>query len=147
EVRAPDKKIRNLGGDNLLIPVTEFLQHPEQCQDRFSKERWAAFKEDVKFFRITSDKQYWEDMQKDHGYNPPPVWTILGSFFSNLHPAQVGYMQFLASLDLVYLAGMFVLIWWAFGWRVFAVSAVFWGCQSSAPFYWTGGAFLRQDWL
>ena len=24
---------------------------------------------------------------------------------------------------------------------------MFWGCQSSAPFYWTGGAFLRQDWL
>ena len=28
-----------------------------------------------------------------------------------------------------------------------AVGAIFWGCQSSAPFYWTGGALLRQDWL
>ncbi|WP_218060812.1 hypothetical protein, partial [Aeromonas sp. EERV15] len=36
---------------------------------------------------------------------------------------------------------------WAFGWRVFSVAAIFWGCQPSAPFYWTGGAFLRQDWL
>jgi hypothetical protein len=50
-------------------------------------------------------------------------------------------------LDIVYFLGMFAAIWWAFGWRVFAVAAIFWGCQASAPFYWTGGAFLRQDWL
>jgi hypothetical protein len=28
-----------------------------------------------------------------------------------------------------------------------AVAAIFWGCNSAANFYWTGGAFLRQDWL
>jgi hypothetical protein len=27
------------------------------------------------------------------------------------------------------------------------VAAIFWGTQASAPFYWTGGAFLRQDWF
>ncbi len=147
EVRHPDKKIRNLGGDNLLMPIGDILEHPEQCRDRFSPTRWSAFKEDVKFFRTSSDKTYWEDMQKDHGYNPPPVWTIAGRFFGELHPASTRYLQFLASLDIAYLLGMFVALWWAFGWRVFAVGAIFWGCQSSAPFYWTGGAFLRQDWL
>jgi hypothetical protein len=53
----------------------------------------------------------------------------------------------LATLDVLYIIGMFVALWWGFGWRVFAVGAIFWGTQSSAPFYWTGGAFLRQDWL
>jgi hypothetical protein len=86
-------------------------------------------------------------MQKDHGFNPPPVWTLGGKFFSDLHAGSVLYNQFLASLDLIYLIGMFVALYWGFGWRVFAVGAIFWGCQSSAPFYWTGGAFLRQDWL
>lgn len=147
EVRHPDKKIRNLGGDNLLIPVTDLLAHPEECKARFSPERWEKYKQDVRFFRIASDKGYWEDMQKDHGFNPPPVWTILGRGLAELHGATTGYLQLLASLDLFYLAGMFVALWWAFGWRVFAVAAIFWGCQSSAPFYWTGGAFLRQDWL
>ncbi len=147
EVRSPDKKIRNLGGDNLLIPVTDILAHPEECKSHFAPERWEQYKADVRFFRIASDKGYWEDMQKDHGFNPPPVWTILGRGFAELHGATTGYLQLLASLDLVYLAGMFVALAWAFGWRVFAVAAVFWGCQSSAPFYWTGGAFLRQDWL
>jgi hypothetical protein len=147
EVRHPDKKVRNLGGDNLLMPVKEILEHPEQCRDLFTPERWEKYKQDVKFFRIVSDKGYWESMQQDHGFNPPPVWTIMGRFFGELHPATVLYMQFLSSLDVFYLLGMFGVLWWAFGWRVCAVGAIFWGCQSSAPFYWTGGAFLRQDWL
>ncbi len=147
EVRHPDKKIRNLSGDNLLMPVHPILEHPEECRDKFTPEKWESFKKDVQFFRIASDKGYWEDMQKDHGYNPPPVWTIAGHYLSSLQPASTRYLQFLSAFDIAYLGGMFVAIWWAFGWRIFAVAAVFWGCQSSAPFYWTGGAFLRQDWL
>lgn len=147
EVRHPDKKIRNLGGDNLLKPIKGILDDPGQCTRLFAPERWELFKQDVAFFRTSSDKGYWEEMQKDHGFNPPPVWTIAGKLFADLHPASTGYLQFLAALDILYLGGMFVAIYWAFGWRVFAVAAVFWGCQSSAPFYWTGGAFLRQDWL
>jgi hypothetical protein len=149
EVRQPGRKIRNLGGDNLLMPVADALEHPERCTSRFTLERWTAFKADVKFFRIVSDEPrwYWEGMQQDHGFNPPPGWMILGSVLANLHPAHVRYMQFLASLDILYLAGTFALIWWAFGWRVFAVAAVFWGCQASAPAYWTIGGFLRQDWF
>lgn len=147
EVRRPEKRIRNLGGDNLLVGVGEILAHPEQCVARFSPERWHAFKSDVAFFRIAADRAYWDGMQQDHGYNPPPAWTILGSFFSNLRPASVRYMQVLASFDLVYLAGAFALIWWAFGWRVFVVAAIFWGGQAAAPASWTAGAFLRQDWF
>jgi hypothetical protein len=147
EMKDPDKKIRDLPGENLLLPVTDILDHPEQCRDRFTPERWEEYKADVAFYRIVSGKGYWTDMQKDHGFNPPPVWTIAGKFFSDIAPASVRYLQFLATLDILYLGGMFVALWWAFGWRVFAVGAIFWGCQSSAPFYWTGGAFLRQDWL
>ena len=157
EVRHPDKKIRNLGGDNLLIHAGPVLEHPEVCRDKFSKDRWEAFKEDVKFFRLSSDKGYWTDMQTDHGYNPPPVWTVGGYFFASLYPAghafqlpilgKTIYLQLLQMLDIGYFAGVFAVMWWGFGWRVFAVAAIFWGCQSSAPNYWTAGAFLRQDWL
>ncbi len=75
EVRDPGKKIRNLGVDNLLIPVGEILSHPEECTSHFTPERWASFKAEVRFFRTVSEKGYWEDMHKDHGYNPPPVWS------------------------------------------------------------------------
>ncbi len=155
EMRDPDKKVRDLGaefaeeagGENLLVPVQKILQHPEQCKSLFSPARWEQYKRDVEFYRIVSTKQYWTDMQTDHGFNPPPVWTIAGKLFSDLAPTSVHFLQFLAALDLVYLAAMFAVLWWGFGWRVTAVAAIFWGCQSSAPFYWTGGAFLRQDWL
>lgn len=157
EVRHPDKKIRNLGGDNLLMPVTEVLAHPEECKKSFAPARWDEYKRDVKFFRLASDKQYWEDMQKDHGYNPPPVWTVAGYILASVNPAGTKFMlpiigkviwaQILAMIDVGYLLGMFAALYWAFGWRVAAVGAVLWGCQASAPFYWTGGAFLRQDWI
>ncbi|AKT40216.1 hypothetical protein [Chondromyces crocatus] len=152
EVRAPEKKIRNLSGDNLLKPASEFLDKPDDCKHSFTPARWDEYKRDVKFFRTVSDKGYWDDMQKDHGYNPPPVWTLGGKFFAELvDPSHriFGFLwvQHLAMLDVLFIGGMFVALYWAFGWRVCAVGAIFWGCQSSAPFYWTGGAFLRQDWL
>jgi len=157
EARSPDKKIRNLGGDNLLVPAAEFLEHPERCKDRFTPQRWEAYKADVTFFRVGSDRKYWDEMQQDHGYNPPPVWTVGGWAFASLSPAGKGYelpvihhvnwLQCLAMLDIVYGAAMFAALWWAFGWRVFAVGAIVWGTQSAASAYWTQGAFLRQDWL
>lgn len=157
EVRHPDWKIRNLGGDNLLMPAIDVLDRPEECKKGFAPDKWAAFKEDVKFLRLASDKGYWEGMQRDHGYNPPPVWTIMGWVFASMFPAGAEFdwpiigkfvwLQALAMIDVIYLAIAFAAIGWAFGWRVFAVAAIVWGCQSPAPFYWTGGAFLRQDWL
>jgi hypothetical protein len=152
EMRDADKKIRDLPGENLLVPVGDLIDNEnttegDKCRNAFSKERWEEYKGDVSFYRIVSGKGYWTDMQKDHGFNPPPVWTLAGKFLSDISPASVSYLQFLASLDILYIIGMFIALWWGFGWRVFAVGAIFWGCQSSAPFYWTGGAFLRQDWL
>jgi hypothetical protein len=157
EVRHPDWKIRNLGGDNLLMPVADALDHPEICKSHFSPERWATYKTDITFFRLSADKKYWEGFQHDHGYNPPPVWTMGGWVWASMFPAgkafmfpiigQVGWLQILASLDVALTAGMFLALAWAFGWRVFAVAAIFWGTQASAPILWTYGAFLRQDWI
>jgi hypothetical protein len=145
EVRA--RKLMDLGID-FIVPAQNALNHPEECRDRFkTPERWEAFKADVKFFRNSANLQYWNDMQKDHGYNPPPAWTVMGHFWASLHPATEGYMQFLASFDILFFAGMFTAIYWAFGWRVFSVVVIFWGCQLPAEYFWTGGAFMRQDWL
>ena len=152
ENRRADRKIRHLGADNLLKPAAQFLEHPEECKGHFSTERWAAFRDDIKFFRSVSDRDFWERMQTDHGYNPPPVWMLAGSFFANLFPAghtMFGFvwLQWLAQLDNVLIAAMFAAVWWAFGWRVFAIAAVFWGCNAPGDDYFVQAAFLRQDWL
>jgi hypothetical protein len=148
EARHGDRKVRDLGNTNLLIPAADVLADPASCKTHFSPEKWEAFKADTKFFRFEADKNYWHGMQKDHGYNPPPVWTLIGRFFAGLSPASVKFQLFLGSLDVFYMLGMLAGLWWAFGWRVFAVGAILWGCEGAGdPYYWTGGAFLRQDWL
>ena len=86
-------------------------------------------------------------MQKDHGYNPPPVWGMTGKFFGSFAPAGDTYFKILSAIDVAFHVGIVLLFYWAFGYRVMAVAIVFWGCNAPANFYWTGGAFLRQDWL
>ncbi len=152
EARHADRKIRNLGADNLLMPAANVLDHPEECTSHFTPERWSAFKEDIRFFRSVSDRVFFEKMQKDNGYNPPPVWMLGGRFFASMFPAGhqiLGFywLQWLAMLDSVLLAGMFGALWWAFGWRVFAIAALYWGCNAPGDDYFVQAAFLRQDWL
>jgi hypothetical protein len=140
------RKMMDLVND-VLVPAKTALEHPEDCRDRFTRERWASFKSDVQFFRSVTNLETWNGIQGDHGYNPPPVWTAMGRFWSALAPPSAGYFKFLACFDLVLFAGVFRAIYWAFGWRVFAVAAIYFGTQLPAEFLWTGGAFLRQDWL
>jgi len=140
------RKLRNLEID-VLESTEAVLANPEKCKSRFTPERWEAFKADVKFFRTASGLKYWNDMQKDHGYNPPPVWTVAGHLLSSLQPASERFQQLLAAIDPLLFLGLFAAVFWAFGWRVFCVALTFWGCQLPAEYFWTGGAFLRQDWL
>lgn len=134
---------------NLIKPVSDtyVLSDPDQCKRHFTAERWEEFKKDVDWFQKSAAGSYWERMQQDHGYNPPPVWTMAGKFLGSFSPADDGFFKLLASIDVTLQLGMIVLIGWAFGYRAMAIGAVFWGCNAAANFYWTGGAFLRQDWL
>jgi len=147
EVRAPERLIRNLGADNLLVPATAALADPGACRRRFAPARWEAFKADVRFFRMAAGAKDWERMQQDHGFNPPPGWLVAGGPLAGLRPAGGAWQVALGMLDGALLLGMLGALAWAFGWRVCAVGAVFWGTQAFSPFYWTGGAFLRYDWL
>jgi hypothetical protein len=133
---------------NLIKPMidTAVFKDPKQCTSHFSKERWEAFKKDVDWFYKSAAGSYWENMVKDHGYNPPPVWTMTGKFFANFGVADDAFFKYLASIDVILHVGAVSLLVWAFGWRTTAIAVVFWGCNKAADFYWTGGAFLRQDW-
>src|ERR1700741_880488 len=147
EVRAPGTLIRNLGVDNRLIPAADALAAPEECRSRFSAERWLWFVADVRFFRQSAGAANWERIQRDHGYNAPPVWTLVGGSLASLAPASAPWQRALAALDVALVLAGFLVIRRAFGWRVASLAAVFWGCQAFSSYFWTGGAFLRQDWL
>jgi hypothetical protein len=140
------RKIMNLR-TNFMGPTTDLLAHPEQCKQHFTPERWAAFKHDVAFFRNHHTVKRWEDTYSDHGYNATPVWTILGTALANTAPASDRQIALLLLFDPAFALGMMGMIWWAFGWRTLCVALLVFGTNFPSRFYWTGGAFLRWDWL
>lgn len=142
------RKITNLR-TNVLEKSDDVLAHPERCKASFTPERWQAFKKDVAFFRSreASNPKRWDDTMTDHGYNATPVWNVAGSLLSNLAPASLPFIVGLSLLDLAYYLGMIGVIWWAFGWRTSAVALLVFATNFPSRFYWTGGAFLRWDWI
>jgi hypothetical protein len=134
---------------NLIKQVADTIvvSNPDDCKKRFSPAHWEDFKKDVDWFYRMMAGSYWEGGQKDHGYNPPPVWTMTGKFFGSFGHADDKFFKILSSLDILFHIGTVLMLGWAFGWRVMTIATVFWGANSPANFYWTGGAFMRQDWL
>src|SRR2546425_1445325 len=52
------RPIRDLLTDE-LVPGGTALEHPEACKGHFSPARWAAFVEDVNWFRTDTVRPYW----------------------------------------------------------------------------------------
>jgi len=122
------------------------LADPGRCKRGFAPERWSGFRADVQWFRGIFMPEEWEALQRDHGFNATPLWAAMGSLLaaSPVSPAQV---LTLASLDVALDLVSFGALAWGFGWRAAAVALVYWGTNRVAGFDWTGGAFLRHDWL
>jgi hypothetical protein len=132
---------------NQLVRASTALERPEACTASFSPERWAAFQRDIAWFRDRVPPRRWQAIQTDHGYNATPVWTALGGSLANLAPASDRSMLALRMIDPLLLAGMWIAVALAFGWRAACVAALYWGTNYPAQYGWTGGSFLRQGWL
>jgi hypothetical protein len=130
-----------------LVDTREIVAHPERCTAHFSPARWAAFQHDVAWFRSRIPAVEWEDMQRDHGYNAPPSWGLLGTLLAGSAPASTPQVVALVLLDPLLDLAMWSCVWWAFGWRALCVALLYWGTNHTAEYSWTGGSFLRDDWL
>ncbi len=149
------RKIRDLER-NILVPAGTALEDPDRCKKNFSAERWARFEQDIAYFRTGASAERWDAMLQDHGYNPSPLWTMTGSLLANRAPASRAFIGFgngmrtsgpLGLLDPLCLGAAFAAIGWAFGWRTLCVALLFFGTNQPALYFWTGGAYLRQDWF
>ncbi len=132
---------------NRLVSAGELAAEPERCTAHFSPERWAAFKRDLALFRAQLGPRRWPDAQRDHGFNATPVWLMLGRGLASTGPVSRPRMLALALIDPGLLLGMWAVAWWGFGWRATSIALLYWGTNHPAFWGWTGGAFLRQDWL
>jgi hypothetical protein len=140
------RKVMNLR-TNMMEGTQHILAHPEECKSHFSTQRWDEFKRDVAHFRGKHDVKRWEEAQTDHGYNGSPVWNVLGTWLSNTGPANDGQIDWLTWIDPLFIVGLTLMSWWAFGWRTTCVALAVFATNFPSRFYWTGGAFLRWDWL
>jgi hypothetical protein len=140
------RKVMNLR-TNMMEGTQQILAHPEDCKKHFSSARWEDFKKDVGHFRGKHDVKRWEEAQTDHGYNGTPVWNILGTWLANTGPASDKQIDTLTWIDPAFILGITLMAWWAFGWRTTCVALAVFATNFPSRFYWTGGAFLRWDWL
>ncbi len=133
---------------NIIVKTDEVLAHPERCKDSFSDARWLAYRQDIAAFRSFVGEGRWREIHLDHGYNATPVWTLAGYALTNSGgPVTMQQLTRLNLIDPLYLALTLAMIWWAFGPRAFAIAAIVLGCHFPNRYYWTGGAFLRHDWI
>ncbi|MCA2978615.1 MAG: hypothetical protein INH37_10050, partial [Myxococcaceae bacterium] len=133
---------------NLIVPTKEVVENPDQiCKQYFTPERWAQYTKDINSLRAMVNEGRWKEIHLDHGYNATPVWTLAGQFFANLRPATSDGLIHVNLLDPIYIFLTMLMVWWAFGARGFALAGIVLGCNFPNRYYWTGGAFLRHDWL
>jgi hypothetical protein len=143
--------VRDLGDVLLDKPYEAAVAH---CRDeaipRFSSGRWASFKNDLRQLHRLVPDDWWGGVVFDAGFNPPPSWILLSSTIANVIPIRMGTTQtylLATSLDLILLAGCFVVLSSSFGATTAAVAAVYFGATFIASYGWNGGAFLRFTWL
>jgi len=144
--RMGPRRITNLR-TNVLESTAEILAHPERCTEHFSPDRWWRFTEDVAYFRDRETLGRWTEITTDHGFNGTPVWLLAGAPLANLGPASDRQILALTLLDPAYFLALIVVIGWAFGLRPLAVALLVFATFFPSRFYWTGGSFLRWDWL
>jgi len=132
---------------NRLVDIRDLLSRSDRTKDRFEPDRWTDFKTDVEFFHEALGP-HWAGVLKDHGYNPTPAWTLIGSSLANLVPAGGRFgLRALTLLDPVLLLLTFVVVGRTFGKELAAWSLVYFCVIFGATFGWTGGAFLRFLWF
>ncbi|MBI3541035.1 MAG: hypothetical protein HY073_02720 [Deltaproteobacteria bacterium] len=132
---------------NTLRPANYILENPDLCKHNFSAWRWNEFKKDLSWFRGVMDLNRWTNMQQDHGYNPPPVWTMIGRAVGSFFSPTTESIQDLVKLDILLILLVFASIGWAFGLETLLLAILVWGLCYPSRYYWIGGAFLRQSWF
>jgi len=135
----PEKFLDQRNGT--LVPREVVLEHGRAIRSGFSEERWKTFGRDLSVYRVP------RDMWQDHGYNPTPAWTFTGRLFTAHLPITQKTSKLLGLVDVGLLALVFLLIWRTFGLVPVCCAMIIFGLNYNARFYWTGGAFFRQDWL
>src|SRR5258708_2955584 len=133
--------------DNTLVSPARALERFAECRARFAARRWEEFRQDARFFRAVMGDEAWTAVRHDHGFNATPAWAVLAAPLTRLAPASRNQLLWVALLDVLLLGAIFIVVFRTFGLEAGCVAAGFFGVNALSEFGWTGGGFLRYDWL
>jgi hypothetical protein len=139
--------IRDLGTPR-MSSVGDKQDEMQAIRQRFTPERWAAYKRDARYFREVMGTPDYLDTMRDLGVNATPVWMGIATLlFNRLDPSNRAFL-FTATFDLVLLLLMFAMVGRTFGLRTLFVSMAIFGASDFIMYGTTwAGATLRHDWL
>jgi hypothetical protein len=131
-----------------MSTVGRELPRIDAIKQKFSEERWEAYKQDASWFRNAMGEGHYLEMMVDYGGNATPVWMAIAHLiFSALDPSDANF-TLTGALDLALLLGMFFAVFRCFGVRTMIVTMILFGANDFIMYgtNW-GGATLRHDWL
>lgn len=119
----------------------------KEARPRFSDQRWAEFKNDIKSLMDCGWSQYdWERIM-DVGFNPPPSFAVVAGSIASFIKITPGTLSLIPFIDwsLIFIAA--VIIFRVFGFLEAAVFLIIYLTNNLAGMYWIGGGFCRNLWF
>lgn len=140
-------RLRDLTNNEVKV-AGDCMPQIHDVRKRFSPERWAEFRKDMKYFQDVMGPGGYLGSLRDHGGNATPVW-ILGAYpFWAWSPASEVTLSLTALLDPLLLIAMLVAIGRTFGWRAALICAIVFGTTDLSRFGTNlMGSTLRLDWM
>ena len=130
-----------------ILPGAAALMQTEEIKAPFTEERWQQFIEDIEYFYRDLTPDYFYNVLGDHGYNPPPTYTLVARLLLGKGDITQTKLLLLASIDWLLLIAIFGLISWGFGLNSALITTLLFGIAYMSNFSWVGNAFLRFGWL
>lgn len=140
------RQVRDLR-DYEMRTIAVAYEYGEQLkQARFTPERWDAYCHDITWFLDRIDRRALRsNFFVDHGYNPPPTWTLVGGNLAEL--VSVEHIKWICMVDTVLMAIMFGVAAWAFGLEVMFFAMLWFVISFSGRWPMLGHALMRFDWV
>src|SRR6185503_11999021 len=121
-------KVRNLD-TNEVTTVGHRIDEIRAVKQRFSPERWSAYKRDARHFRQTMGTQQWLETMLDLGANATPVWMTIAHFLFSGFDASNRSFLITGLFDPLLFLVMFAAIGRCFGLRAMFVSMIIFGAN------------------
>lgn len=133
--------------DDRIVSTAELMPYKEDVVQRFSADRWEAFLKDHQHFLKIMSAERLEKARLDHGFNATPTWIFMGKLLSGWLPINQPSLFFLSLVDAVLMAVAFFVVYRTYGLQTLALSLAIFALGYGWRFHWTGGGYLRLDWL